>query len=191
VRSKEKRGTASLPRLEPRQRRGRGGGTVNEHLPLGGRFRATRRHNVHIRRRRWLVDGKDEGGKNTATLIRHPHAEIIPKPENPGLDSVLAQDVSGSATIRRWKRRLTKRPHQSAVEGGKGRRGCWALGRPPTRHRPTARVRSGSVSWAAGPTGKEVSYVSFFSLFVYFPKPFQIKFSKPKQNKINAHHKIN
>jgi hypothetical protein len=45
-----------------------------------------------------------------------------------------------------------------------------------------------------GPPGKYsflFFYFSFFSLFVYFPKPFQIKFSKPKQNKVNAHHKIN
>jgi hypothetical protein len=49
------------------------------------------------------------------------------------------------------------------------------------------------VNWAAEPTGKEVSFDSSFSffLFVYFPKLFQIKFSKSKQNKINAHHKIN
>jgi hypothetical protein len=115
-RSKGRRWTASLPRLEPRQRRARSGDTASEHLPRSGGTRAPRRQNEQIRRRRWLIYGKDEGGKNTATLIEHPRAEIVPNPVNPGLDSVLARDESGSATIRRWKTRLTAGSRPSAKQ---------------------------------------------------------------------------
>jgi hypothetical protein len=87
---------------------------------VAGGARAPRWHCEQGRRRRRLIDGKDEGGEGTTTFIEHPRAEIAPNPVNLGLGSVFARNKSGSTTIRRWKTRLTTGPiRQRNKEGGR------------------------------------------------------------------------
>jgi hypothetical protein len=84
----------------------------------------------------------------------------------------------------------------------RGARGHSSLGRPKRRgvERKGQRPTYAGAGKQAAPTGLQAArekvngflffFYSFLSLFVYFPKPFQIKFSKPNQIKINPHHKI-